>query len=94
MTERRGSMRTARGIELKNNHQNTYENWWLGKHIETTHLKDYPNSEEMISGVVKNVKYIGNSVSGVVELTLDNGFVYLVSSRTSYRPTKTDVKII
>jgi 2-phosphoglycerate kinase len=94
MAERRGCLRTVKGMELKSKHQSTYENWWLGKHTETTHFKDYPKSEDMINGVVEKVQYIGNSVSGVVELTLDNGFVYLVSSRTSFRPTKTDVKII
>jgi hypothetical protein len=94
MAERRGSIRTVKGIELENKHQLTYEKWWLGKHIETNLFKDYPISEDMINGIVENVKYVGNSVSGVVELTLDNGFVYLVGSRTSYRPTKADVKIL
>lgn len=95
MTERNGNRCTEKGIKLKAKHQATYEKWWLGKFIETNYYKNYPESEEFISGVVKEVTYIGNSVSGVVELILEDGYKYLVSaSGSSFRPTKSDVKCI
>jgi len=88
MAERNGSNRTKGGLALEAKHQTTYENWWLGKLIETPHLKE----GKKIKGVAKKVEYIGNSMVGVVEITLDNGFKYLVGgSNKAFKPKKSDV---
>jgi len=95
MAERKGSNRTTKGIELENKHQDNYNKWWLGKHIETPYFKNYPESEDKISGIAIKVEYLGNSMCGVVEITLDNGYKYIVGGSTSsYRPCKTDVKCV
>lgn len=90
MAERNGSNRTQGYLELeaKHRHQKTYEDWWLGKLIETPYLKDGEN----IKGVAEKVKFIGNSIVGVVEITLDNGFIYLVGgSNKAFKPKRSDV---
>ena len=88
MAERNGSNRTQGGLALEAKHQETYNRWWLGKMIETPHLKD----GEKIKGFAKKVEYIGNSMVGVVEITLDNGYKYLVGgSNKAFKPKKSDV---
>lgn len=72
--------RTSKGDELIKKHQERYEKWWLNKNT--------------IFGLVKNVEYIGNSVYGVVKLTLHDGSNQFVSSRNSFRPKKTDLQIL
>jgi hypothetical protein len=95
MAERNGSNRTQGGLELEAKHQSTYEKWWLGKCIETEYFKNYPESDEKIKGIVEKVEYIGNSMVGVVNLTLDSGFVYLVGgANNGFRPKKSDVKVL
>lgn len=94
MPERKGIYRTAKGLDLETKHQNTYVRWWLGKHVQTPY---YENSEhkKLITGKVEKVEYIGNSMTGIVELTLECGFVYLVSGPGSAkRPRKKDVEVI
>ena len=81
--------RTAKGDQAKAKHQATYENWWMNKCIATPFKE---NGKPVLRKIVK-VEYIGNSVYGVVELTLDNGVRRFVSSRNSFRPKKTDLKL-
>ncbi len=88
MAERNGSNRTQGGLDLEAKHQATYENWWLGKLIETPYLKD----GKKIKGAAKKVEFIGNSMDGDVEITFDNGFKYLVGgSNKAFKPNKRDV---
>lgn len=88
MAERNGSNRTQGGLALEAKHQETYEKWWLGKLIETPYLKE----GKKIKGFAEKVEYIGNSMVGVVEITLDNGYKYLVGgSNKAFKPKKSDV---
>ena len=83
---------TAKGRELKQKHQDTYEKWWLGRYID--HSPEKLNGK-LVKGVIENIEYIGNSVYGVVVLTLNNGIEWTVStSLNAYRPRKTDVNVV
>ena len=94
MTERKGSRRTIEGMNLERNHSDKYKEWWLGKNIDSGYLRNYPNSKETICGIAVKVEYIGNSMAGQVEITLDNGFCFTVKGGRHYRPRKTDVKCV
>ena len=88
MAERKGSNRTQGGLELQDKHQSMYEKWWMGKLIETPYIRD----GKKIKGIAEKVEFLGNSMAGVVEITLDNGFIYLVSgSDKAFKPRKSDV---
>ena len=79
---------TPNGEELKKKHQATYERWWLGKYfVGFFHKKDRQPQK------IINVEYIGNSVYGVVRLTLADGTeVYPMSN--GYKPLKSDISVI
>lgn len=94
MVERKGSKRTIEGMNLERKHSEKYKEWWLDKKIDTGYFKNYPISKDTITGIAKKVEYIGNSMCGVVEITLDNGFCYTVGGGSSYRPCKDDVKCV
>ena len=72
--------RTLKGDELMKKHQECYNKWWLNKNTKY--------------GKIVNVEYIGNSVYGIVEITLQNGLKQFVSSRESFRPRKSDLEIL
>ena len=88
--ERRGSISTEGGKELIRKSQERYERWWLGKTIDHSPMTI---NDRLVRGVVQRVKYVGNSVYGVVILYLDNGCEFIVGSNGN-KPTKKDVNII
>lgn len=80
--------RTQKGIELEMKPQKTYEKWWLGKRLAEP---VYINNELYYPTIIE-VKYIGNSVYGIVKIKLDTGDTRFVP-QNSYRPKKSNLKL-
>lgn len=80
--------KTVNGQRLKRKHQDTYEKWWLGKYIH----EDYLVNGKPVNGKIIKVTYYGNSVYGVVSVTLDNGAEHNVSSG-GMRPRRSDLEV-
>lgn len=81
--------RTEKGDILRIKHQITYNKWWLGKYIKSPSKF---NGKSAIGKITK-VEYIGNSVYGIVKIYLDNGCEFMLSSRDSFRPRKSDLEV-
>lgn len=83
--------KTEKDKELVLEHQATYEKWWLGETVDSTQVINGVPAK----GKVTKVKYIGNSISGSVEITLNNNCIVFVSAFGSgYRPNKDDLYYI
>jgi len=76
----------------------TYWLWWHGKTIDAEYYKGNLRNGMKKEGKIVDVKYIGNSFGGVVEITLENGLKFPVGNHSEngrgFRPRKTDLKII
>ena len=85
---RKFGTKTKKGEELVAKHQATYEKWWVGKEVDSTQIINGIPAK----GKVLNVKYIGNSMSGCVQVNLDNGCEMIISPLDGgYKPNKDDL---